>query len=805
MLISLNWLRDFVDIPSNIDAQEFGKLFTLRTAEVEGVKDLASSLENVVVGQIEKIKPHPDADKLQITETTVGGKPLQIICGATNIKEGMYVAVAKIGAKIRWHGEGELVTLEKAKIRGVESSGMICAASEIGLPDEEGIMDLTPYNPKIGQNVAEVLKLNDVILDIDNKSLTHRPDLWGHYGIAREVAAITDKKLSKYEPKVSYPGSGEKVDIKVEDTELCPRYIGVRIDGIKVGPSPDWLKERVEGVGYRSINNIVDVTNYVMAELGQPLHAFDTEKIDGGIVVRRAKNGEEIQTLDEDKKKLTSDMLVIADHTKPVAIAGVMGGLNSEISDSTASIIIESANFHPSNVRKTAAAIGLRTEAVQRFEKSLDPVMAETAIDKTCELILKICESAKIAGPKNDVKNYSEKTIEVTLDLGEVNTKIGKDIEEKQALDILNSLEFKAESKGKGKIHVEVPSFRATKDVEIEDDLVEEIARLYGYENIDAELPELPIRLPEENTERKRKHEARNILSFGLGFNEVYNYSFYSLREIQKCMLPEELHIKVENYLSEDQTHMRISQVPNMLRNVADNLKNYERFKIYEIGRTYEDLQEYFPIEEKKITGFIVVPKKDKGDVFYDAKGALEKFLRTFGTPELVMKKGESLTPYAHPNKYAEYYAGGTKDGDGIAKVFEVHPLVLKNFDIESVKIGAFDINFTKLVALGKGDKTYTPIPRFPGTVIDVSVLVDKEIPVAELEKAIYLSDSVLVRSVELFDLYEGENIPASKKALAFKIVLRSDERTLKDEEIKTVQEEIFTRLKKLGGEIRGL
>jgi phenylalanyl-tRNA synthetase beta chain len=807
MLISLNWLRDFVDIPHSTDAEELGRLFTLRTAEVEEVRDLAKNLDKVVVGQIKKIKPHPNADNLQITETTIGGRPLQIICGAKNIKEGMYVAVATLGAKIRWHGEGDLVTLEKVKIRGAESRGMICAASEIGLEDTgNGIMDLTPYKPEIGRNVADVLGLNDVIIDIDNKSLTHRPDLWGHYGIAREIAAITDKKLRPYKVKISYPSSGEQLDIKVEDPQLCPRYIGVKIDGIKIGPSPDWLRERIEIIGYRPVNNIVDITNYVMAELGQPLHAFDARKVEGGIIVRRAKNGEVIETLDETKRKLTNEMLVIADHKKAIAIAGVMGGLNSEIGEKTSSIIIESANFHPSSVRKTAAAIGLRTEAVQRFEKSLDPHLAETAVDKTCQLILEVCKGARIAGPEKDVRNFSDKKIKVTVSLPNLFSKIGREIPEKQVLDILNSLEFKADKAGGKGIHVEIPTFRATKDISIEDDLVEEIARLYGYENIGEELPHLPISLPEENIERKRKHEARNILSYGLGFNEVYNYSFYSQKEIQKCLLPEELHIKVENYLSEDQTHMRISLVPNMLKNVALNIKNYERFKIYEVGRTYEDLQEYFPIEEKKIAAFIVEPKKEPAEVFYKAKGALEKFLKLFGAPDLEMKKGSSLTPYAHPVKYAEYYPDGSiEEEEPVAKVYEVHPLIMKNFDIEKVRIGAFEINFSKLVNHVKKQYKYIPIPRYPGIEFDISVIIDKKKTIAEIQKTIIESGRDLVKSVSLFDMYEGPNIPEGKKSLAFKIILRSDERTLKDEEMKAVQREIFSRLQGMGGEIRGL
>jgi phenylalanyl-tRNA synthetase beta chain len=804
MYISLNWLRDFVDIPKDINAEEFGHNFTLRTAEVEHVEDEKKKFENMVVGQIKKISPHPNADKLQITQTNVGGETLQILCGAPNIKEGMLVAVALPGAQVRWHGEGDLITLEKAKIRGEESYGMICAGEEIGLEPTPGeITDLSHLKVKAGTPLAEALNKDDTILEIDNKSLTHRPDLWGHYGIARETSVLLGSKLKPVETKVEYPKNDKALSVEIKDKELCPRYIGVLVEEIKIGPSPEWMQKRLEAVGYRPISNIVDATNYVMAELGQPMHAFDAEKVEGGIVVRTAEPKEKIQTLDEVERKLSKEMLVIADHKKPIAIAGVMGGLNSEISEKTTRIILESANFNPSSVRRTSTKLGLRTEAVQRFEKSLDPNLAEQAMDRLCGLILEMCPEAKIVSSKVDAAYFETKPQTTTLNLDRVNSKIGAYIPADQVKKILTSLDFRVKEKSKKEFEVEIPSFRSTKDVEIEDDLVEEIARIYGYENINAQLPDLPTKLPEENIERVLKHRARQILSMGLGFNEVFNYSFYNIDDINKCLLPEELHEQVDNYLSEEQTHMRVSLVPNMLKNVVTNLKNYPEFKIYEVGRTYEDLQEYFPIEEKKICGMVVRGKKHKEEVFFEAKGALEKLLAFYQTAGLEMRKGEALCTYAHPNKYAAYY--DRKTGEEIARVFELHPTVAKNYELEDTKIAVFEINFTKLATYGFKELKYQPLPKYPDITIDISVVIDKKVEIGELLKTIKNVDKTLIRKVDLFDLYEGPNIPEDKKAVAFNITLRADDRTLTDEEMKKVQNEIFARLKKLGGDIRGL
>ncbi|MBT7736084.1 phenylalanine--tRNA ligase subunit beta, partial [Candidatus Peregrinibacteria bacterium] len=746
---------------------------------------------------------HPNADKLKIAKTSVGKDTHQIVCGGENLKEGMYVAVALPGSSVKWHGEGDPVVLEKAKIRGEESYGMICAGSEIGVDDKESgprdIMDLSSIKPEPGTPLSEIFKKDDVILEFDNKSLTHRPDLWGHYGIAREIAAIKGTKFKKCEPKVKIPAKGESVDVKIEDFDLCPRYCGLIINNIKVEESPEWMKKRLKATGHGTHSNIVDVTNYILTELGQPMHAFDKDFIKGGIVVRRAKKGEKITSLDNKERALTEENLVIADHEKSVAVAGVIGGENSEINKGTTSIILESANFNAGSVRRTSVQLGVRTDAVQRFEKSLDPHLAELAIKRAAELILEICPGAEIAGPITDTKKFNEKPLKINLDLEKTASKIGVELKPKQIKEILESLEFQIKEKDKNTFEVTVPTHRSSKDVTIEDDLIEEVARMYGYDNIAPTLPHLPTRLPEENTERFKKHRARELFSFGLGFDEVYNYSFYGEKELSDCLMSDQCHMKLLNYLSEDQTHMRVTLIPNLLKNLRENIKYADEFSLYEIGRTFKDFGEYFPLEEKNLGGAIV-KKGKKAQTFYEAKGAVEAFLKKFGLKASVAK-GVEHTPYAHPNKAISFIG---QNGKTIAQVFEVHPTVAKNHDLEKYSASMFEINFTEALKLEKDDKSFTQIPKFPAIVIDVSVLIDKTTEIKAIQKAILEADKHLITETELFDIYEGEGIEEDKKAVAFKITLQAEDRTLTDDEMTQVQSKIFKNLEAIGGQIRG-
>lgn len=804
MYISLNWLKEFVDIPKNLDPRKLAEELTMKTAEIESITNERKAFDKMIVGYILELKPHPNADKLKIAKVNIGQKKdLQIVCGGTNLKEGIYVIVTLIGSFVRWHGEGEPVEVTKTKIRGVESEGMIAAGNEIGLNELQGgpedIVDLSANKPLPGTPLSKLFEKDDTIFEFDNKSLTHRPDLWGHYGIAREIAAITSGKLKPFNPAPPIPKKGETAKVEVRDKKLCPRFCALIINNIKVTDSPNWLKKKLKSTGHGSHNNIVDATNYVMAEIGQPMHSFDKDLIKGGIIVRMAEKNEKLTCLDGKERILSSDIGVIADHEKVVGIAGTIGGQNSEINENTTSIILEAAAWHPTILRRGSIKLGVRTDAVQRFEKSLDPKLAELAIKRAAEIILKICPTTKIAGPMIDIKNYEDKTLTVDLDIKRALSKIGIKLSAKQIKDILEKLEFKVKEKKKDIFEITIPSFRATKDINIEDDLIEEVARIYGYENIPETLPTLPTKLPIENPERFKKHRAREILSYGFGLNEVYNYSFYGKQDIEKCLIKEEGHLKLLNFLSEDQTHLRISLLPNLLKNLEENVKNYDKVRIYEIGRTYKEIGEYFPLEEKQIMGAILVKGKTDNP-FYETKGIAETFFKKFNIP-LPRKAKEVDKPFAHPVKALSYL---NSDAQTLCEIFMLHPIVAKNYDLEKYSIGIFNLNFSKLMCEKIVERTYKPIPKFPSIEIDISVVIDKNIEIETLENAIFAADKELIANVKLFDIYEDENIGKNHKAAAFKITLQASDRTLTDKEMSAVQKKIFKNLEHLGGVIRG-
>ncbi len=799
MKISLNWLKDYVKIPSKHSPEELGNLLTLHTAEVEEIVDQSKGFDKMVVGKVLELKRHPNADKLWLAKTDIGEKsPVQIVCGGINLKEGMVVPIALPGSYVKWHGEGDLIKLEEAKIRGESSHGMICAGEEIGLPPcpPEEITELKGVDDKPGTPLAKALKLDDTVIEIDNKSLTHRPDLWGHYGIAREVAALTGGRLEKIDPKISAKTvhkSADNLSVEIKNSDLCPRYIGVRISGIKIEESPEWLKQKLRSAGHATYNNIVDITNFISSELGQPMHAFDSRFIEGGIVVRTAKKGEKMTTLDDKERELTDKMLLICDHKKPVALAGIMGGQNSEIQDDTTEIIFEAANFDAPCVRKTSVALGLRTESVQRFEKSLDPALAELAMLRAIELTLKLCPSAKLESEIIDINYSKPKNLVIKTTPERICSKIGTEISEKEIIRILESLEFKVTKSGK-ELTVSVPSFRSTKDVEGEDDIIEEVARIFGYENIPSVLPKLPAKLPEENRERFLKHKARDIISLGLGFTEVSNYSFCSEDDFTKSNLEEKDHIKLLNYLSQDQTHLRVSLLPNMLKGLHESLKHQQSPKLYEIGHTYREIGKYMPLEEKWLIGLVT------GETcFFDTKGAVEVFLEKFGADNVKLIPSKKAPPYAHPSKCTDIAVRG----QNVGHIYEVHPEVLKRYDINE-SVAAFEVNFTKLVSLGQRQHKYTPLPKFPSLEFDVSVVLPEKVAASKAEESIQKASKDLIEEIELFDIYRGKGLSEKEKALAYHITLRAKDRTLKDEEMTEIQKKVFKNLEDLGGKIRG-
>lgn len=805
MNISLNWIRDFVDLPK-LTPQEIAWKITVHTAEVEGVVDQGKQLENMVIGKVLSLAKHPGADRLNLVQTNIGKEAVQIVCGGTNLYEGMLVAVALPGAWVKWHGEGDPVQLSETKIRGELSVGMICAGEEIGLTPDNGpdskepkIHDLTSSKVKPGTPLAEVTKQNDVLLEVDNKSLTHRPDLWGHYGFAREFSAIFKKPLKDLAPFLSIKAgkTSEKLTLKIEDDELSPRFSAAIMTGIKIEESPQWLKARLQAAGMNPHNNVVDVTNYVMLELGQPMHAYDRSVVGkDGFVVRYAKKGEKLVTLDETEQKLhEEDPLVCSLDGDPLGLAGIKGGLKSGISEQTTEIILESAAFDPIVVRKSSVRHALRTDASQRFEKSLDPAMTELAIKRAIHLLQELCPTAKLVSAIQTTGTWKPKTMTITVRPEVINSKIGVEVPQKEMIRILKSLDFDVKSVGKS-LKVTVPSHRATRDVSIEEDIVEEVARIYGYDQIPPIAPEQPIALPLENAERFHKHTTRSIFALGLGFTEVVNYSFYSKARFEKCGLTEDKHIRILNYLSEDQTHMRRSLIPNLLENIVKNERKFPNIRVFELGHCYEEAGTYMPREEKRL-GAMVAQKEEP---FYAIKGALESYLQLFGIESYQLLESKNPVPYAHPKKCLDVVVRGKT----IGQLFTLHPAVLKAYEI-GVDVGAFELHFSPLVQNGRGERKFRALPRFPSMSFDVSVLVDKKTTVASVRKTIRSADAEKwMELIELFDVYEGKNIPEGKKSLSFRIEIRHPDRTLTEKEYQDLQSSTFIAIEKCGGIIRG-
>ncbi len=831
MKISLNWLKKFVEIPENVTAQELAHLFTIRAAEVEGVLSESELLRNIVVGQIASLAQHPNADKLRVTQTNVGKETLQIVCGAKNIKEGMFVVVALPGSQVRWHGEGDLITLEKTQLRGIDSHGMICGADEVGLPPpsnpSDDVPDLATYeltkdyvfgqdekSIKPGTPLAFVLNKNDVILEIDNKSLTHRPDLWGHYGIAREMAAIYNAKLKPYEKAVplakekDIPTTKSPLAITIVDKEICPRFTSCIIKNIKVKESPEWLKQDLIKVGVRPVNNIVDITNHIMLGLGQPMHAYDRKMVETDTLeVRYAKKGEFIETIDHKHHDLSEEDPIITNGKHVLTIAGVMGGAYSEISEHTTEIILESANWQPAIVRKASQRNGLRTEAVQRFEKSIDSEMAITGLLRAIALIKKLCPKAEMEGGLID--DYSEKvaTKVIIIRPERIQQKIGAIVTTNEMKDILKRLGFGVASAPNKSLSITVPSWRATKDIATEDDIVEEVARMHGYENIPSPLPTLPTRLPEENILRKLEHKSRFILSGLLNMSEVYNYSFYGASDLKNALLPEELHLKPQNFLSTDQTHLRISLVPNLLKNIHDNLRFKKSFNIYEIGHTYTEEHEFFPREDVWITGAIVSDNTKSNtnqttqNPLLDAKGIVETYMQNIVAPTQDWKKDGLTMQLSHPHRSITLLSPSE---EVLARTYELNPIVAKNFDLSGQQtIAIFEINLSKLSREKLFERKYRPIPRHPGIEFDLAILIDKKTASIQLKQAIENAMPELIQSATLFDQYEGPNVDPTKKSLAYRILLQSPDRTLTDDDLTKAQKAIMENITAIGGTIR--
>lgn len=803
MKLSLDWIKDFVDLPKDLSPEEFGELITKHTAEVEAVELIAKKYDHMVIGQIKKVWLHPDANRLNLTLVDIGvPEPVQIVCGGQNLYEGMLIAVALPGAIVDLHGEG-VFEIKKAAIRGQESNGMICAGEEIWMePDNEPgakedikIKDLSHLTAKPGTPLADALGLKGLLLDIDNKSLTHRPDLWGHYGFARECSAIWGSPLRMLDEFLYEGPEGDTpFTVHIERDDVCPRFSTCLVSGVTIGPSPLWMQARLELAGMNPINNIVDITNYVMLELGQPMHAYDRQQVGSdSLTVNVGRPDVKLTTLDGNEHDLHEEDPVIYNAAgEALTIAGIKGGLKSGIHEGTTEIILEAANWDAVMIRKASARHQLRTDASQRFEKRLDPGMTDVAIRRALKLLTELCPGIKVISPIASVGKWTEPNLKISVNPDTVRSKIGLDIPTDEMVHILTALDFGVSKEG-ARLSVRVPNHRATSDVDIEEDIVEEIARIHGYDKIPAELPSLPARLPVPNDERFYKHRTRELMAFLLGFTETLNYSFYGKDRLEACGLNEAEHVRVLNYLSEDQTHMRVSLVPNLLGIIEKNQREFESMRVFEMGRTYKEVGTYMPLEEKGL----IMAVAQKSEPFPHAKGALEDYLEAFGLKGVKFQASAVAPPYAHPKKCVDVVVRGQKVGH----VFTVHPGTLKAFDILT-NVAMVELNFSALVSRGLDKLSFTEPPKFPGMSFDISVLVNARTEAGSLADALRRVDK-LIESVALFDTYQGKGIPEGKKSLSYKIDLRHPERTLTDEESKAVQAAVLKELTAKGAELR--
>lgn len=787
MKAPLKWIKEYTDF--NGTPKEFEAGMTMSGSKVETVDFAGEEVQNVVIGRIEKIEKHPDADKLVVCQLNVGEKDLlQIVTGAKNVSEGDYVPVALNGAILPGG-----VKIKNGKLRGVASNGMLCSFHELGLTqndvpygDDNGIL-LLPKDREyeLGADIRPMFGLDDYIVDFEITS--NRPDCMSVTGLAREAAATFGCAFHYPEIRIEHEDKNDDVhnyiDVEVHDGDLCPRYMARAVKDIKIAPSPDWMREYLRGAGVRPINNIVDITNYVMLEMGQPMHAFDYKDIKGGkINVRRAKNGETIKTLDEVDRTLDDTMLVIADEKDPVAVAGVMGGEFSGIHEDTNTIIFESANFFGAGVRRTARKLGMRTEASGRYEKGLDPNIAIDAVNRACQLCEMLGCGTVVAGTI-DVNNSKDNRKAIPLRVDYINQFLGTDISREDMIKYLTSLEFTVDENDM----ILAPTFRT--DIESIADVAEEIVRLYGYNNI-------PTTLFRDSTQGKLTEEqkARKTIAnvmVAQGLNEIITYTFISPKYYDKVCLAENSPLRkcvtITNPLGEDTSVMRTTMLPSMMNILSLNYSHRnQNVALYELGRIYlpKDNVNELPDEPEVLTiGFY-----NNGD-YYHLKGIVENVLRVMGVEDVdVVPQKEN--PSYHPGRCADLMIGDQLLGT----MGQIHPKVAQNYGID-VECYVAEIDFATLFAHRGGEKSYVPLPKFPAVTRDLALLCAEELPVASIEKVIRKNGGSLLERVELFDVYRGKQIQEGKKSVAYALTLRDKEKTLGDEDIDRVMKKIMKGL----------
>ena len=804
MNTALSWIKSFVP-GLDCTAQEYTDAMTLTGTKVEGFERLDEDLDKIVVGQVKKIDKHPDADKLVICQVDIGDRQIQIVTGAPNVYEGMKTPICLDGGRVAGGHDGSRtpggIKIKKGKLRGIESDGMMCSIEELGssrdyYPDapESGLYDMGE-DAVVGSDAIEALGLRDVVFEYEITS--NRVDCYSIIGIAREAAATFRKDFVL--PDIKHTGNNENVNdmisVDVEDEDLCKRYCARMVKNIKLAPSPKWMQRRLAASGIRPINNIVDITNYVMEEYGQPMHAYDYDTIaDHKIVVRRAKDKEVFCTLDGQDRTLDSSMLMICDGEKAIGLAGIMGGENSKITDDVKTMLFEAACFDGANIRISAKKAGLRTDASGKFEKGLDPYNAEAAINRACELIEEL-GAGEVVGGMVDVFPVKPEEKVLPFEPDKYNKLLGTDVSSDEMLKYFDKLEIKY-NESDNTLHI--PSFR--QDLLRTCDMAEEVARFYGYDKIPVTLPSGESTSGKLSFKLRVESVAREVAQF-CGFSQSMNYSFESPKAYDKLLVPENSDlrqaIRILNPLGQDFSIMKTQALNGMLTSLATNYnRKNKNVRLYEIGNIY--IPKALPLTElpDERTQFTLGMYGD-GD-FFTMKGVVEEFFEKAGLGGRITYDPEDKKPFLHPGRQADIIYDGVKVG----YLGEVHPQVCENYNIGD-RVYYADIDMPYIVEHACFDKKYEGIAKFPTSTRDISLVVDKEVLIGTMENAIIKKGGKLLESCELFDIYEGEQVGEGKKSVAFSLVFRAKDRTLSDTEISEIMDKILAELTRLGAVLR--
>ena len=797
MLVSYNWLKQYTNVEDNANA--LAEKITRGGIEVEGVEYLAEEISGVVVGYVESKEKHPDAEKLNVCQVNVGEEEnLQIVCGAPNVDAGQYVIVATVGAKLPG------IKIKKAKLRGVESQGMICSLAELGLSKsvvpknyQEGIY-VFETEQELGSDVVEVLGLNDYILDL---SITpNRADALSMRGLTYELGALYNNKVDfkDVEKEEDYEATSLQVAI---ESDSCRNYVGQVVKNVEVKSSPLWLQTRLMNSGIRPINNIVDITNYVLLEFGQPMHAFDKDLVGDKIVVRDAKEGEVLETLDGEERKLQTTDLVITDGTRAIALGGVMGGKNTEVSEETKNIILESAYFNPTSVRRTSAAHGLRSDSSARFEKGIDPNMQKAALARAVELILELCPNAVVESSVGVVNKVDDKVVEITTSY--INNYLGIILSTEEIVAILEGLSFKVETSGEDLV-VKVPTRRP--DISIKQDLVEEVIRIYGYDNLASTLPKFSKTTKGGLTYSQRMVRDLRAVYASLGFNDTINYSLVSEEEATQYTLEDHHKVRLLMPMTETHSTLRQSLIPGLLNTVQYNVARKQKdLKLLEIGRVFfesgdDNIQPKETVYlsaaltgEERSTKWL---KESSTLDFFAAKGYLEVVFERLGLEEKVTYKKSTLEGM-HPGRFAEVYLGEKR----IGFIGEVHPQVADKLGLNTTYV--FEINLDEVISEGKVKPKYEEVTKYPEITRDIAMLVDVKDEYQNIYNVVESVNSKLITKVELFDLYVGAELLVGKKSLALTITYSDKQKTLTDEEVTAVHDKVLAALTAYGAIIR--